>query len=208
MVFVKSKQKNSIFANINVYVDEVQNLVRVNSDCAPKDYEYQQICNSIENDLKVSTLEKTQSSLEIDSNRSNSCPPVGSTKQNSALINGGRGLGKRSSLRKAHSKHNQNPMNMTSYMSNASFSKQNALMSRTKKAKENYQVNAAKIVEQFKKFNFNQDSFNQIVQSNQRKNGRKSKKSTKRPDYMGEDDGNQGEKAQQRRKSTKKAGVI
>ena len=37
-------------------------------------------------------------------------------------------------------------------------------------------MNAAKIVEQFKKFNFNQDSFNQIVLSNQKKNAKRSKK--------------------------------
>ena len=46
-------------------------------------------------------------------------------------------------------------------------SKQNLVVSKPiKKHKGDYQTNAAMIVEQFKKFNFNQDSFNQIVLSN------------------------------------------
>ena len=62
--------------------------------------------------------------MDVDSNRSNSCPPVGSMKQSSAHLSGGRGgLGKRSNLRKTHSKQNQNPLNMTSYISNVPFSK-------------------------------------------------------------------------------------
>ena len=46
-------------------------------------------------------------------------------------------------------------------------------------------MNAAKIVEQFKKFNFNQDSFNQIVLSNQKKNGKKSKKQIAKAESTG-----------------------